>query len=75
MGSCLRVKSMVECSKIVICCIILHNLCIRFGAEMFEEETEDNEEDLGHAPADETNANHREKRRNEILTFFAQRQN
>ena len=75
MGSCLRVKSMAECSKIVICCMILHNLCIRFGDELFEEETEDEEEDLGHAPSDQTNGNQRERRRNEILAFFAQRQN
>jgi hypothetical protein len=64
---------MTECSKIVICCVILHNLCIQFGDQWFEEE-DDGEEDQGHAPGDETNGNQREKRRNEILTFFAQRQ-
>ena len=75
MGSCLRLKSMTECSKVVICCIILHNLCIRFGNQWFEEEIEDSEEDLGHAPPEDTDGNQREKRRNEILSFFAQKQN
>ena len=75
MGSCLRMKKMTECSRIVICCIILHNLCIRYGDQWYEEESEEAEEDLSQAPADETNGNLREKRRNEILSFFAQKQN
>ena len=75
MGSSLRVKKMTECSKIVICCIILHNLCIKYGDQFEEEEIEEVEEDLGHAPADEMTQNNQEKRRNEILSFFAQKQN
>ena len=72
MGSCLRLKSMRECSKIVICCIILHNLCIQFGDHWFEEEEDDAEVDLVHAAPEYDVRERREKRRNEILTFFAQ---
>ena len=72
MGSCLRLKSMKECSKIVICCIILHNLCIQFGDQWFEEEGVDAGEDLVHAAAEFDIRDRREKRRNKILTFFAQ---
>lgn len=49
----LRLRSMEECGRLVICCVILHNLCLKFGDA--SDDLMDDFDEIAAAEQDENN--------------------
>jgi hypothetical protein len=67
----LRVPDMEMASKLIICAMILHNLSIEFGDNGDEPDQEDDDGDQQPQQAEAGPGPARDKRRNQLLTFFS----
>ena len=70
-----RLRSMEECSRLVICCAILHNLCLKFGDSADDLDDDGEEQEDAQPQENNPEAAARNERRLALVRQFIDSQN